>query len=287
MAPRPTKTPTAVHAQQNVQNRYPPPQNPNNNTIQNQQPLLQSSESQPNLHNTNYRDGDTINETRKSTGGPNDNPENKPVYYRSKSCFRWIVLFLSCWAMFGSYYCYDNPTALNTQIQAKSGYNLSDTQYALLYSVYSFPNIILPLFGGGLVDKIGAELSLLIFLSLVTIGQAIFAFAASISSYPLMLVGRGIYGLGGESLCVAESALLAVYFAGSEVAFAMGLNLSLGRAGSSLNDFATVRIYDMKDSIPEALWAGFLLLCICLGATIIMIVLDRWIAKKKEKAGIV
>ena len=146
--------------------------------------------------------------------------------------------------MFGSYYSYDNPTALNTQIQDK--YNLSDTKYALLYSVYSFPNIILPLFGGGLVDKIGAEISLLIFLTLVCIGQAVFALAASINSYPLMLVGRTIYGLGGESLCVAESALLAIYFAGSEVAFAMGLNLSLGRAGSSLNDFATVRIYNMK-----------------------------------------
>eukprot|EP01084_Bolivina_argentea_P141150 248068_1 len=181
-----------------------------------------------------------------------NNPDNLPVYYRSKSCFRWVVLFLSCWAMFGSYYCYDNPTALANQFQDK--YNLTDTQYNLLYSVYSFPNIILPLFGGALIDKIGAEISLLIFLCFITAGQALFAFAASINSYPLMLIGRVVYGFGGESLCVAESALLAIYFMGTEVAFAMGLNLSLGRAGSSLNDFATLRIYNMNNSIAEALW---------------------------------
>ena len=177
-----------------------------------------------------------------------------------------------------------NQTALANQFQ--NHYNLSSTQYNLLYSVYSFPNVILPLAGGGLVDKIGAEASLLIFLVLVACGQATFAFAASISSYPLMLVGRAIFGLGGESLCVAESALLAVYFAGSEVAFAMGLNLSLGRAGSSLNDFATLRIYDMKDSIPEALWAGFLLLCICVAFTVIMLVWDRIKARSKQKQGL-
>ena len=288
MAPRPTKTPTLSHQQQGVQ-RYPAPQHPNNSngTQQGQQPLLQSSASQPNLHDPNKEIIIATNDPLTTDGQEgaisNDNPDNKPIYYRSKSCFRWIVLFLSCWAMFGSYYCYDNPTALATQM--KDEYNLNSIHYNLLYSVYSFPNVILPLFGGGLVDKIGAEVSLLIFLMLVTAGQAIFAFACSINSYGLMLVGRTVYGLGGESLCVAESTLLAVYFAGSEVAFALGLNLSLGRAGSSLNDFATVRIYNMNNSIPEALWAGFLLLCICLVATVVMIALDRIKAKQKQKQG--
>ena len=291
MAPKPTKTPVLSHAANNVQNQqpsrpksqFPAPQHPNSiqNNQQNQQ-LLQS-QSQPNLHQPTKRNpsNDDLNDENDKNG---DNPDKKPVYHRSRSCFRWIVLFLSCWAMFGSYYCYDNPTALSNQIKSK--YDLSSTEYNLLYSVYSFPNIILPLFGGGLVDKIGAELSLLIFLSLVTIGQAVFAFASSISSYPLMLIGRGIYGLGGESLCVAESALLAVYFVGNEVAFAMGLNLSLGRAGSSLNDYLTLHIYKKTNSVSDALWAGFLLLCICLAATVIMIVLDRVKAKQKEKQGI-
>mmetsp|Transcript_59956 Transcript_59956/g.98969 ORF Transcript_59956/g.98969 Transcript_59956/m.98969 type:complete len:550 (+) Transcript_59956:21-1670(+) len=274
--PRPTRTPifAAQHDKRHGPNYFPPPQHPAADTAHNKStPLLKSSASQPNLY-------DSPSEYVLDHDGT---VAKKKVYKRSKSCFRWLVLCLSCWAMFGSYYCYDNPTALATQMQ--STYDLTDIQYNLLYSVYSFPNIVLPLFGGALVDKIGAEISLLIFLVFVTVGQAVFAFATSINSYPLMLVGRVVFGFGGESLCVAESALLAVYFVGTEVAFAMGLNLSIGRAGSSLNDWATLRIYELNESVPEALWAGFLLLCVCLAFTVIMLVLDRYKARQKEKKG--
>ena len=37
------------------------------------------------------------------------------------------------------------------------GMGLSNLQYNLLYSIYSFPNIVLPLIGGYLVDKIGKK----------------------------------------------------------------------------------------------------------------------------------
>ena len=92
-----------------------------------------------------------------ATDDINLNPLNLPVYERSESSFRWIVLILACWGMFGSYYCYDNPSALSTQLQSGK-YNLSSLQFNLLYTVYSTPNMILPLFGGVLVDKIGAEI---------------------------------------------------------------------------------------------------------------------------------
>eukprot|EP01084_Bolivina_argentea_P190389 327198_1 len=127
----PTKTPLLSHATQNVQSRYPAPRFPNAQEHQ-------GSIIPPNLGDSSM---------------PIIDDADKPIYYRSKSCFRWVVLFLSCWSLFGNYYCYDNPTALATQMQSE--YDLSDTQYNLLYSVYSIPNIILPLLGGALGDKIG------------------------------------------------------------------------------------------------------------------------------------
>ena len=39
-----------------------------------------------------------------------------------------------------------------------------------MYSVYSFPNMILPLLGGILMDKIGVKTGLMIATTLVTIG---------------------------------------------------------------------------------------------------------------------
>ena len=40
----------------------------------------------------------------------------------------------------------------------------SEVKYNQLYSMYSYPNIILPLFGGMLIDKIGINISLIIFM---------------------------------------------------------------------------------------------------------------------------
>ena len=70
----------------------------------------------------------------------------------------------------------------------------------MFYSVYSFPNIVLPILGGYLVDMIGVRTGNFFFTLLVLIGQGVFAFGVMIKSYPIALLGRGIFGLGGESL---------------------------------------------------------------------------------------
>lgn len=40
---------------------------------------------------------------------------NGKLSYRLTS-YRWLALFLACMCMFGSYYCYDNPQALQTPL---------------------------------------------------------------------------------------------------------------------------------------------------------------------------
>merc|ERR1719498_1556432 len=92
---------------------------------------------------------------------------------RSRSSSRWLVLVLVSWVMFGSYYCYDNPAALNTYLTAKGngthGPGLSSTQFNGLYSAYSFPNMVLPFFGGYLVDKLGCRVMVVVFSALLVL----------------------------------------------------------------------------------------------------------------------
>ena len=52
------------------------------------------------------------------------------------------------------YFCYDNPAPLKTKLKAPP-YNLSDGQFNDLYSIYSLPNMALPMLGGIIMDKIG------------------------------------------------------------------------------------------------------------------------------------
>jgi MFS family permease len=49
-------------------------------------------------------------------------------------------------------------------------FDIDNFQYNLFYSVYSLPNIILPLFGGYFLDKIGIRLGLVLIMSTITIG---------------------------------------------------------------------------------------------------------------------
>ncbi len=62
---------------------------------------------------------------------------------KSRSPLRWPVLLLACIMLVGSYYCYDIPAALKTQIDDYMG-DPSDyeTYFALLYTLYSVPNVV-------------------------------------------------------------------------------------------------------------------------------------------------
>jgi MFS family permease len=198
---------------------------------------------------------------------------------RSELRTRWTVLALLCITLFGNYYVYDNPTAVEQQLADKYGGvrgnatvavdddgSNSDAssfsfKYNLLYSLYSWPNVVLPFLGGWLSDKLGVRLMTVVFICLCSLGQLIFAIGCSLdagnkAAWPIMWMGRIVFGFGGESLSVAQSAMLAQWFAGKELAFALGINLALARVGSVVNDAVSVQIAT-QSPVENALWVGF------------------------------
>mmetsp|Transcript_105158 Transcript_105158/g.307348 ORF Transcript_105158/g.307348 Transcript_105158/m.307348 type:complete len:449 (+) Transcript_105158:187-1533(+) len=174
---------------------------------------------------------------------------------------RWVVLLLTCAGLFGQFYAYDNPSALNEQLKLSlvSANALPESSYAyffsLLYSVYSIPNIVLPLVMGMGVDRCGARVLLCVLALCVVLGHTLFAIGVGSSSTTMMLTGRVIFGIGGESIQVAQNCLLFRWFKGAEVAFALGLNLSVARAGSVLNDVLSPSAAQHW-GITGAVWLG-------------------------------
>ena len=63
------------------------------------------------------------------------------------------------------------------------------------------------------------------------------------SNFGIMIAGRVVFGMGGESMQVAQSAIVSSWFKGKELAFAMGLNLSIGRLGSVINAAIIPAVY--------------------------------------------
>ena len=79
------------------------------------------------------------------------------------------MLTFGCFFLMGSYFCFDNPAPLKNMLQ-KDPYDLSEAQWSALYSIYSFPNMVLPLFGGIFIDKIGIRIGLILFTVILTLG---------------------------------------------------------------------------------------------------------------------
>lgn len=163
-----------------------------------------------------------------------------------KSVHRYFVLIFMCFLGFGSYFCYDNPGALQKQIMTDM--RVSTFDYSNLYAWYSWPNVILCFFGGFLIDRVfGIRLGAVIFSFIILLGQLVFALGATVNKFWLMEVGRFIFGIGGESLCVAQNTYAVSWFKGKELNMVFGLQLSFARVGSSVNFYLTPLLYNFVD----------------------------------------
>ncbi|EEQ98025.1 transport protein, putative [Perkinsus marinus ATCC 50983] len=177
---------------------------------------------------------------------------------------RWAVLIVACLALSGQYYAYDIPSAINDQLQARftgggSGMTVEEYTYYfnLLYTVYALPNMVTPLILGVSIEWIGMRSMLLLLAVLLLLGQALQCVGSYYFSMRTMLLGRVIYGLGGESMNVAQTTLLAGWFRGQEIAFALGLNLSVARFGSVLNDLLSPGV-EARYGVTGAFIAGLI-----------------------------
>lgn len=166
--------------------------------------------------------------------------------------YRWLVLLFISLAMFGNYYVYDCISPLADVLKAQLGF--SDSSIGLLQAIYSFPNIVMVLVGGIIIDRIGTKRSTLLFGATCFLGAAITAwpglpffaplaaavrglgglFGFEVESQVLasMVAGRLVFGLGAESLIVAVTTAIARWFKGKELSFAFGMNLTIARLGS-------------------------------------------------------
>jgi MFS family permease len=153
---------------------------------------------------------------------------------RSFSRLRHILIafYLDC--VTGSYFIYDIPGALQEQIIRSMGVTTGDC--TSLYAWYSWPNVILCFFGGYLLDRVfGIRFGASLFATFILAGQLITALGAYLNHFWLMQAGRFVFGIGGESLAVAQNTYAVSWFKGRELNMIFGFQLSFARVGSSVS----------------------------------------------------
>ncbi|OWQ90895.1 hypothetical protein CDN99_12095 [Roseateles aquatilis] len=151
----------------------------------------------------------------------------------SSRALPWLVCALVAAALYGNYYVYDSIGPVADALQRQRGF--SDTQVGLLNAIYNLPNVVLILLGGMLVDRFGAARVTLWTAAVCLAGAVLTALSPDFFG---MAAGRLLFGIGAETFSIATLAVLAQYFVGGNVAFAMGLALSIGRLGSFSSDMS-------------------------------------------------
>jgi len=119
---------------------------------------------------------------------------------------------------------------------------------------------VLPLIGGIFIDRLGNRKGVFLFSFILIIGQGVCTIGVGAKSYGVILIGRIIFGLGGENLAVTQSAIVAKWFKGKELAFALGLNITISRLGSVIASWTSLPLYNINNSLWIPL---FVATCFC------------------------
>jgi MFS family permease len=111
--------------------------------------------------------------------------------------------------------------------------------------LYNWPNAILSLFGGYLVDRyFGINWGAIIFCCFTFSGQFILGLGAFTDQFWLMCLGRVIFAIGGENLVVTSNMRAVKWFKGRELSMVFGMQLSVNRAGSTINFNVMTPLYN-------------------------------------------
>jgi len=191
-------------------------------------------------------------------------------FHPSTKLYRFTVLFFVSLLTYGSYFAYDSIGAIAPTLIKELG--VSRSIIGTMYTVYSIAAIVSVFLGGMLIDLIGTRLATIIFATLVTIGAAIVAFAPNVT---VLMIGRFIFGAGSESLVVAQSAILARWFKGKELALSFGIALTISRLGTLFSFNTEALIAQHFGNYKAALWAAVIFCAFSLGAAFIYAIMDK------------
>lgn len=176
-------------------------------------------------------------------------------------------------ASVGNYYVYDSIGPVAELLSSQLGF--SDTQIGTLNAIYSLPNIFMVLIGGVLVDRFNARSVTVATAAVCLLGAILTALG---TQFPVMALGRLLFGLGAETMIVAITVAFAQWFSGRHFALFFALNISVSRLGSYLAD----RSPTFARTLYEQGWQPPLWLAAAFAAIALAGALGYWLADRRE-----
>ncbi len=213
---------------------------------------------------------------------------------RESAAARWFVLILVSVTMLIAYTFMEILSPLQTLIQ--STYGWSGTDWGLVTGAQGYLNVFacMLIFAGIILDKMGIKFTAVGSGIVMILGAMVkyYAFAGDFEIGSKIIgvdarvftsaAGFAIFCVGAEGAGITISRIIVKWFKGKEMALAMGTEMALARMGSFLALFGSPRLAD-KFSIPTAVLAGAIALCIGLILFIVYCVMDTKLDRQIEE----
>lgn len=171
---------------------------------------------------------------------------------------------------------------------AVGGKSWEDTEYGFFSGSYGYINVFLLMlfFGGIILDKMGVRFTGVMSSSLMLVGALIKWYALSVDFGSSTLfgmhmqviiasVGFAIFGMGCEITGITVSKVIVKWFAGRELALAMGLQVAMARIGTALALGVSLPIARSMQDLSYSVLFGAIALCVGLLFYLVYCVLDK------------
>lgn len=206
---------------------------------------------------------------------------------RDSKVARWSALALIAFTMLCGYYLTDVMAPLKPMLEKELLWNSSE--YGFFTSAYGWFNvfILMLIFGGIILDKMGIRFTGIMSAIIMVIGTAIKYWAISTHSLDgqtifgmksqVVIAGLGFatFGVGVETAGITVSKAIVKWFKGKEMALAMGLEMATARIGTTLALTTSVPIARALGGVSKPILVCLIMLCIGLISFIVYTFMDK------------
>jgi MFS family permease len=204
---------------------------------------------------------------------------------------RWIALLIVSLTMFAGYFIADVISPLQDKLAEVLLWEASD--FGLFNGAYAWFNVFLffIIFGGFILDKKGIRFTGIMSILFMMFGTGLIYWAITTNmldgkSWHILFwnckaqvwiasVGYALFGVGIEIAGITTSKIVVKWFRGKSLAFAMGMQLSVARLGTSLAMSAPLLIISYTGKISSPIFVSLVMLAFGLVAFILYSILDK------------
>ncbi|KAK4515563.1 uncharacterized protein ATC70_010513 [Mucor velutinosus] len=161
----------------------------------------------------------------------------------------------------GCHYMEATLSTLKTTL--KKTMEINNTQFSILMSSVTLVNTVLPFFAGAFSDdlssSIGTIRGTLGINTIIFIGTLMVTMGANYNTYPIMLAGQVIYGLGEGIIVTFQEAILSRWFRDKQLAIIVGSMLSMARLTKFVAKLICYPLVDLAGTFTRPITVAMIL----------------------------